>query len=74
MYLRNSVWLLILVPNSPYNAHCRQLFKQCKILTIINQYIYDRQVFSKMNLKSPAASITITPPDTNILFILLELD
>ncbi|PSN58411.1 hypothetical protein C0J52_02798 [Blattella germanica] len=41
---------LRIITNSPYNAHCRQLFKQCNILTIVNQYIYDCLVFAKMNL------------------------
>ena len=43
---------LRIITNSPYNAHCRPLFKQCNILTIVNQYIYDCLVFAKMNLNS----------------------
>ena len=42
--------VIILSTDSIYDAHCRPLFKQVKIMTVFNLYIYELLIYMKKNI------------------------
>ena len=41
-----------ILTNSPWNAHCKPLFSELQILTVVNLYIYDLIIYTVKNLES----------------------